>query len=67
MSIWRFHVEDGTTTSGGCDGREELRRGCNKPYRGRYWCTKRGWFRNELCPFANLRECDNFEAMCGDV
>ncbi|MBU1558051.1 hypothetical protein KKC45_03755 [Patescibacteria group bacterium] len=41
-------------------------KGCNEPFKDRYWCPKMEWFMKEACPFMNKRECKNFENMAGE-
>ncbi|MHB8809338.1 MAG: hypothetical protein ACYC9M_04920 [Desulfobulbaceae bacterium] len=41
------------------------RKGCNEPYKDRYWCPRKQWFRRAPCPFENREECDNYIKMCG--
>jgi len=41
--------------------------GCNQPFKGRYWCPRKRWFRAEPCPFLNRRECDNYRRLCGSA
>lgn len=67
MSVWQFAVQENIVLIGGRTRAKVTRHGCNEPYRGRYWCPKKQWFRSEACPFSNLRECDNFEFMCGAI
>ncbi|MEW6427248.1 MAG: hypothetical protein AB1568_04340 [Thermodesulfobacteriota bacterium] len=65
MSIWIFSIEGDTVKAGTAKRRKITRKGCNEPFKGRYWCPKRRWFRKEPCPFSNRNECECFEAMCG--
>jgi len=66
-SVWRFEVRDEVVMIGSRNRRKITPTGCNEPFKDRYWCPKRQWFQREACPFANLRECNNFENMCGRV
>ncbi|MEW6218873.1 MAG: hypothetical protein AB1634_04970 [Thermodesulfobacteriota bacterium] len=67
MAVWRFAVEGDTVHYGDQTRRRLTHRGCNEPFRDRYWCPKRQWFQKECCPFANQRECENFASMCGGL
>ena len=66
-TIWEFSIQGEMVKIGGRKRPRLTRHGCNEPYRDRYWCPKLRWFRKESCPFANRRECENFNAMCGCV
>ena len=65
MTTWRFSIEGEKVRYGSKTRPRLTKNGCNEPYKGRYWCPKIQWFRNEACPFINLQECENFESMCG--
>jgi len=67
MSVWRFSIQDDEVRYGNKQRRKLTSRGCNEPYKNRYWCPKRQWFRREPCPFLNLRECNNYKIMCGAI
>ena len=65
MTVWKFSVEGDTVKAGARSRKKLTARGCNEPFKGRYWCPKMQWFRSEACPFVNKNECEIFEAMCG--
>jgi hypothetical protein len=65
MAVWRFEIYETEVRCGGKKRLKLTRKGCNEPFKGRYWCPKRHWFRNAPCPFENLTECDNYRKMCG--
>ncbi len=65
MSVWRFTIQGDRVVMGEKSRPRLTRRGCNEPFKGRYWCPKRQWFRREPCPFSCKNECELFEAMCG--
>lgn len=67
MSVWKFSIHKNVVSIGKKHRRQLTTNGCNEPYKDRYWCPKLQWFRKESCPFANLRECENFTSMCGSV
>ena len=67
MNLWQVHT-DATHVVFGSSRRGKLQpRGCNQPYRGRFWCPGRGWFTDAPCPFRNRRECDCFKKLCGRI
>ncbi len=39
------------------------RKGCNEPFKDRFWCPEQEWFMTESCPFINRHECKNFKRM----
>ncbi len=65
MTLWRFTIQGDVVVMGDRNRRKLTRKGCNEPFKGRYWCPKRQWFRREPCPFSSRNECETFEAMCG--
>lgn len=65
--VWRFTIEHGTVTSGARSRKQLSPSGCNEPFKDRYWCPKRQWFRKAPCPFVNRRECENYQLMCGSL
>ncbi len=67
MAVWRFSIEGDCVQAGGKSRPRLNRTGCNEPFKGRYWCPKRQWFRKEPCPFICRHECELFEAMCGSL
>ncbi|MCK9295603.1 MAG: hypothetical protein M0P70_11025 [Desulfobulbaceae bacterium] len=67
MSVWRFTIQENTVEYGDRQRAKLTRRGCNEPYKGRFWCPKAMWFRKEVCPFVNRKECENFVMMCGSL
>ena len=67
MPIWKFAIEGNTVKAGNRIRKKLTPRGCNEPFRGRYWCPKLQWFRPEACPFENKNECEAFETMCGSL
>ena len=67
MALWHFEIQGEEVSIGSRSRRKLTRTGCNEPFKDRYWCPKRQWFQREACPFATLRECDNFETMCGAI
>ena len=67
MSVWKFSIEDEVVKQGEKQRLKLTRNGCNEPFRDRFWCPKRGWFRTEPCPFVNRNECENYRVMCGSL
>lgn len=67
MTVWKFSIQGNVVKIGNKERRKLTPHGCNEPYKDRYWCPKMQWFQKESCPFANIRECENFTAMCGSV
>ena len=67
MAIWRFAIQGNKVSFGNRQRRIITRKGCNEPFKGRYWCPKAQWFRKEICPFVNRKECENFVMMCGSL
>lgn len=67
MTVWEFSIQGNVVKIGNKERRKLTAHGCNEPYKDRYWCPKLQWFRKESCPFVNIRECENFTAMCGSV
>jgi hypothetical protein len=65
MDVWRFSIQGNKVMLGNKKRKKITADGCNEPYRDRYWCPKLQWFQCEPCPFLNLKECENFEIMCG--
>jgi len=65
MAVWKFVVHDNAVTYGKKKRLKFTGNGCNEPYKDRYWCPRRQWFRRSPCPFENLRECENYILMCG--
>ncbi|NDY42593.1 hypothetical protein G3N55_07020 [Dissulfurirhabdus thermomarina] len=65
MAVWRFAVQSDQVRMGNRRRRALTRDGCNEPFKGRFWCPARRWFRTEPCPFESRDECANFRAMCG--
>ena len=66
-TLWRFEIQGNLVKIGSRSRRKITKAGCNEPFKDRYWCPKQHWFRRTPCPFVNLRECDNFEFMCGVI
>lgn len=66
MAIWKFTVNDKDVTYGTHNRRLLTPRGCNEPFKDRYWCPKKKWFVTDICPFINRRECENFAQMSGE-
>jgi len=67
MGVWKFVVQDNDVR---CGERTRLKLtpdGCNEPFKDRYWCPKRQWFRREPCPFENETECEIYILMCGSL
>ncbi len=67
MAIIRFSILDDVVRFGASQRRKLTSEGCNEPYKGRYWCPRKKWFNTEPCPFRCLRECENYQAMCGVI
>ncbi|OGR08186.1 MAG: hypothetical protein A2511_09270 [Deltaproteobacteria bacterium RIFOXYD12_FULL_50_9] len=67
MAIWKFSVQGREVRYGDKSRRQLTADGCNEPYKDRYWCPKRMWFRTSPCPFVNRNECENYELMCGGL
>lgn len=67
MAIWRFTIQKNMVRYGNTQRQKLTRKGCNEPFKGRYWCPKAQWFKKETCPFANRNECENFILMCGCI
>lgn len=65
MAVWRFEVHANAVTYGRKRRQKLSEDGCNEPYKGRFWCPKKAWFRITPCPFENQTECDNYLKMCG--
>lgn len=65
MPVWKFTIQEDMVRYGDKQRKKITRKGCNEPYKGRYWCPKAMWFRKEICPFVNRKECENFVMMCG--
>lgn len=65
MAVWRFSIQGNQVNNGKQTRAALCRNGCNEPFKNRFWCPKLQWFRTEACPFANQRECDNYQVMCG--
>ena len=65
MAIWKFTVNDKDVSYGARNRRLLTPKGCNEPFKERYWCPKKKWFGMEVCPFINRRECENFAQMSG--
>ena len=65
MAIWKFTVNDKDVSYGARNRRLLTPKGCNEPFKERYWCPKNKWFGMEVCPFINRRECENFAQMSG--
>jgi len=65
MALWIFSVEEDRVKAGKKSRPKISAQGCNEPFKGRYWCPKRQWFRKEACPFVNKNECETFKDMCG--
>ncbi len=65
MSIWKFSIQDDVVKSGDTERKKLTKDGCNEPFKGRFWCPKRQWFRSSPCPFINRNECECYELMCG--
>jgi hypothetical protein len=66
MAIWKFTVTDKDVTYGACNRRLLTAKGCNEPFKDRYWCPRKKWFILEVCPFINRRECEDFAQMSGE-
>lgn len=64
MTLWKFEVTGDVVSYGTKNRRKVTDRGCNEPFKDRYWCPKKQWFSRESCPFVNRHECENFEMMC---
>lgn len=67
MTIWRFSIQGDEVEIGDGKRRKLTEKGCNEPFKDRYWCPKLQWFRKEACPFINKRECENYKLMCGCI
>ncbi|HEX9714136.1 MAG TPA: hypothetical protein VGA28_00425 [Desulfurivibrionaceae bacterium] len=67
MAIIRFSILGNVVQFGAGQRQKITDSGCNEPYKDRYWCPRKKWFNTEPCPFACLRECENYQAMCGSV
>lgn len=67
MAIIRFSILGEVVRFGAGERRKITDSGCNEPYKDRYWCPRKKWFNQEPCPFGCLRECENYQAMCGSV
>jgi len=65
MALWRFTIQQNMVHHGGRKRRKLTRKGCNEPFKNRFWCPKLQWFQKEVCPFENRNECENFVQMCG--
>ena len=67
MALWQFTIQEEMVKYGNTTRRKLTRKGCNEPFKDRYWCPKAQWFKRERCPFENINECENFVQMCGCV
>jgi len=65
MAVWRFEIHDNEVRYGEKKRLKLTSKGCNEPYKNRYWCPKRKWFHRSPCPFVNRTECENYIMMCG--
>ena len=65
MAVWRFEINETEVRYGKKKRRKLTPKGCNEPYKGRFWCPEKQWFRRDPCPFVNKRECHNYIMMCG--
>ena len=66
MAIWQFTIKDSDVSYGSCKRRLLTAKGCNEPFKDRYWCPQKKWFVTDICPFVNRRECENFSQMSGE-
>ncbi|MGE4299844.1 MAG: hypothetical protein AB7E47_17640 [Desulfovibrionaceae bacterium] len=62
--LWQVTMRDNTVVWG--DRRRTLltANGCNEPFKGRFWCPRKKWFRTTPCPFASRHECGAYQRMC---
>lgn len=67
MSLWQVHTQGASISLGHSTRSLAEPGGCNQPFRGRFWCPRKRWFRQEPCPFSSRRECDSFRRMCGSA
>lgn len=65
MSVWQVSLQGAHLRLGRTLAHKLHARGCNQPFKGRFWCPKKGWFNTKPCPFTCRTECDNFRRMCG--
>lgn len=66
MIIWQFTIQDREVSHGRRKRKLLTQKGCNEPFKDRFWCPKQKWFSKEPCPFINRRECENFSSMSGE-
>ena len=66
MTIWQFTIQDREVSHGSRKRKLLTQKGCNEPFKERFWCPKQQWFSKEPCPFINRRECENFSTMSGE-
>ncbi len=66
MTIWQFTIQEREVSHGRRTRKLLTHKGCNEPFKDRFWCPKQQWFSKEPCPFINLRECENFSSMSGE-
>jgi len=66
MTIWQFTIQDREVQHGSRKRKLLTQKGCNEPFKDRFWCPKQKWFSKEPCPFINRRECENFSTMSGE-
>ncbi len=66
MTIWQFSIKEKEVSYGKRKRRLLTQKGCNEPFKDRFWCPKQKWFMKEGCPFINRRECENFSSMTGE-
>ncbi len=66
MTIWQFSVHSETVHHGTKQRKKLTANGCNEPFKDRYWCPKKKWFRNEPCPFIDRVECSNYSRLSGE-
>jgi hypothetical protein len=64
--ILRFTVSNGKVSIGNKERMQltKNRRGCNEPFKDKYWCPQKRWFMNSPCTFYSQHECEIFNASC---
>lgn len=67
MAIIRFSILGDVVCFGARQRQKITGKGCNEPYKNRYWCPRKKWFNTEPCPFLCQRECENYQYMCGVI
>jgi hypothetical protein len=65
MSLWKVETDEEFISFGEKRRKKTNAKGCNEPFKGRYWCPRLRWFAKAPCPFLNRQECDSYRRQCG--